>query len=386
MKTFLQASLLSATIAFSTAHLRAADSVTPYLEAAPVSFLCNFTLTGLSSSRVPLPVGGAGVLDPDKLRPLDRISTDVAAPIVYAVSNGDQAFFVKHLLRAAIERFAQQYKSIAENQANALADVSNEIIEIEANIAAINAELGATTDPAARETLNTQKTALTATLATKNAEFDAIAAPYNASLAEVDAKIEYLKTEASDQWEITSVRNAQSTLSGAASTPFALFLTRTDRIQRGISQTFDTGLRLVPIYSSGASTETRSSGTLTKVTGSYVTHLSLDFTSFYANDPLSAVSREDRAVAQEGEDFNTSGEFWRIDASGYMSYTLRSTPGPVIAIYPSGIKLTGHGSWEHYPDLTSTNPPSYAGIAPFSIKIGAVKYLNRNIFPEFTGE
>jgi hypothetical protein len=385
MKNFLRTSLASITLAVSAVHLRAASATTPYLETASVTFQCNFTITGIASTRDPVPVGGIGSINPDSLRPVDRVTTDIATLINYAPSNGDQAFFVKHLLRAATERFAQEYKTIAVARAEALAEVVAEIADLEENLAAINAQLEVTTDPDARTALNAQKASVTASIETKTNEAAVIAAPYDSQLAVIDAKLEYLKLESSDQWEIMSVRNAQASIAGATSTPFALFLSRTERTKRGITYTFDTGLRLTPIYSAGNSSETLSSGTLTKVTGNYVTHLSLSFESLYASDPLSSIDPESRAAAVDGKDYNTSAEYWETDASGYMSYTLRSTPGPIVAVYPSNIKLSGHGSWEHYPQAEA-DAPFYAGVAPFAIKIGAVKYQNKNVFPEFTGE
>ena len=179
------------------------------------------------------------------------------------------------------------------------------------------------------------------------------------------------------------MREPRTSVAEATSTPFKIFLTRIEPLRgRGPTRTFDTLLRIVPIYSApaGKSTETLSNGSLTKVTGSYTTHFSLEFSSFYATDPLGALKPEARAGKVSGVDFNTAGDAWSIGGTGYMTYNIRSTPGPVVAVMPSATKITGHGSWAHIL-VSAEGSAGFSGIAPLSIKMGEIKYQDRHLFP-----
>lgn len=320
MNTFRRLSL-AASVLFALAPLARAQ--TPYLETAPLSILWNFTNTGVSSNTTALTPLTAGAEDPDKLKPIDRITTEVGRLIVHTEDNGNQAFFVKHLLRRILEDAAYEARDLQISNAN----------------------------------------------------------PNRLELLE--DRIDYLKDELEGKWEITAVREPQATVAGAASTPYSLFLTRIDSTRRRPSRSFDTGMRIEPIYTAGNSTETLNNGVVTKATGTYTTHFRLVFDSWYASDPLYLVAPENRPDVTPGIDVDSLGKFWFAFGTGYMTYTIRSTPGPIAAVLPTRVKITGHGTWVNIVGTETGYALPYSGIGPFSIKMGEVKYQNRNMFPEF---
>jgi hypothetical protein len=209
----------------------------------------------------------------------------------------------------------------------------------------------------------------------------------NAVLAQIDSiedEIDYLKGELSGRWEITAVREPQNTVAGCAGTPYSLFLTRLEYTRGRPSRNYDTGFRIEPIYTAGNSTETLAAGVVTKATGNYTTHFRLVFDSSYYSDPLYLLDPEARADAIEGEDYNTKLQYWGAFGTGYMTYSIRSTPGPIAAVLPTKIKITGHGTWLNIVGNDEGYPIVYPGIAPLSIKMGEIKYQNRNLFPSFS--
>lgn len=404
------------------------------LETASVSILWNFTVTGVVSATTgpkPIVPGAPGALDPDALRPVDRVTTDTGLPIVYSGGNGDQAFFSRQLVRRVLENAAEEYKTLAEQLKAALGAVEEKLSAAQESADELlngangirektetynnNASrldllprlIDATTDSVKRAALVAEQDDLVATqpglaadiaalqleldlydeliseykieIADQNAEF----APLMASL---EAKIKRLKQFADERWELTALREPQTTVAGATSTPYRIFLTRIERA-KGIAavETYDSGLRIEPIYSAGSSDETLASGVVTKATGSYTTHFRLAFSNFYANDPLHLIEADKRADLLDGEDFNTTGDLWTVAGTGYMTYKIRSTPAPVSTVVPTGRKITGHGSWIHEL-ITADGISPFAGIAPLSIKMGEVKYQNRNLFPEFSAD
>lgn len=384
MNSFLRLPLLATALlglATSPAHAQTAA----YVETASLSILWNFTATGISGTTIgptPIEPGAPGAIDPDKLRPADRITTDTGSLIVHTLGNGNQAFFTAQLIRSTLERYAEEYRALAIERDEELKPVKEDIKETEDAIAAVNNQLSATVDPEARAALIATRTNLEAQLADLKLDVLVIENEYAPRLASLENNIAYLKREATGRWELTSVREPQSTVAGATSTPFKVFLTRIEPSRgRSPTRTFDTRLRIIPLYSAGTSVETLSSGLVTKATGSYTTHFRLAFSSLFTTDPLSALDEEDRATAIEGEDYNTAGDIWFVAGTGYMTYSLRTTPGPLAAVLPTRVKITGHGSWSHL-IFTPDTGSSFSGIAPLSIKMGDIKYQDRHLFPD----
>lgn len=337
MRSFLRLPLL-ATGLLGLTSLGHAQSAT--LETAPLSILWNFTDTGVVSSFIALPPyieGTPGAVDPDTLRPTDRITTDIGSPIT-APTTGDQAFFTEQLLRTILERYAEEYKELAIAQAPEVGEGEEEPEEI----------------------------------------------PPTPEMAALEAKIAYLKTEvpsaSGSRWELTAVREPQNTIEGATETPYAIFISRINRTRAGISPNYDTGLRISPVVTVGNATETFTDNGTLKIGGNYTTHFRLEFSSFYAADPLHLVEAAERKDAE----YNTSGDLWIAMASGYMTYNLRTTAGGQ-AVAPTKIKITGHGSWSHA-IISPEGSYSFGGIAPLSIKMGEIKYQNRNMFPDFSAD
>jgi len=382
MKISFRLSVLSAALLALASVSRAQ---TPYLETASLSFLTSFTTSGVAStatSLVPVVPDTPGAIDPDKVRPVDRITVDIGSPIVHPLGNGDQSFFTKQLVRVVMEEAAEEYKSIAQERDAATKPTRELIAATEDAISELTSLLVETTDPDTRAALTAQRDTLETELASQESDLATIESAFTARLAPLESRIGYLKVHGDGRWELTAVRSAQSSVAGVISTPYTVFLTRIERTAASVSRSFDTGLRLVPIQSAGTSSETLSNGRVTSASGSYTTHFRLDFASFYATDPLSKIEADDRAKSVDGTDYNTAGDAWIFGGTGYMSYRIRSTPGPLAAVAPADIKISGHGSWTHLV-ITPDNIASFGGIAPFAIKMGDVKFQNRNLFPDF---
>lgn len=347
MKLF--ASLSSAAALFALAPFASAQTPAPYLETAPLSIIWQFSLTGVSGTTLgptPRPVGAdgsiAGVDDPESLRPFDRVTTEKGVPITFS-ENGDQSFFVKHLLRAVIENNSQ----------------------------------GLT------------------------------------------------KEELGGRWELTAVREPQTTVLGAATTPYAIFLTRIEPTAAGgrISRSYDTaGLEVIttgtdfgddpattdvvedsaPVFVPvnintglfltfdqfvGNYTETLTEGRVTKATGSVSVAFSLRFRSIFAADPTYLATDPE---AKLGVDYHSKVDDWFAFANGIMTATVRTSASALPAVTFTNVKLTGHGSWDKY--STDFSPfleegavlvSGFGGIAPVSINIGTAKFQRRELFPNF---
>jgi len=198
-----------------------------------------------------------------------------------------------------------------------------------------------------------------------------------------ETEINFIKKYADNQWELTFVREPQTSAEGVMTTPYWLFLTHIDRVTGKSLISYDTGIRLVPKYSAGTKSETFASSQLTNATGSITTYFTLAFENMYATDPLYLIDVADRGGAVEGETYNTTGASWRIRyGSGYLTYSLRKTAGTSQVVAPTRMKATGVGSWEHK-IFDDTDTATYAGTAPLSLKLGEVKYQRREFFPEF---
>lgn len=346
MKLFASFSFTAAL--FALAPFASAQTPAPYLETAPLSIQWQFNTTGVSGTTLgpkPRPVDSAGnitgIEDPDTLRPFDRITTERGTVITFS-ENGDQAFFVKHLLRAVIENGSQ---GLTEQ------------------------ELGG-------------------------------------------------------RWELTAVREPQTTVFGAATTPYAVYLTRIEPTAAGgrISWTYDThdlpvttaepgfgddpetedvveetapafkpivirtGLFLTFDQFVGNYTETLTNSRVTKASGSITVAFSLGFVSVFGESPAYSADAE----AKLGEDYHSKVDIWSAFANGYMTANVRTTSSALPAVTLSNVKLAGHGSWEKvikdftpYLDKGYYLESGYSGLAPLNIKIGASKFQRRELFPNF---
>lgn len=346
MNTLSRLSFLAASCLALASAVRAQNA---YLETIPVTVLWNFNITGVTGTTIgsePLTPDQLAQIDPDKLRPVDRVTTENGAPMGYPAGSGTQAFIVKHLLRALLDR---------------------------------------------DEPLITEK----------------------------DAE--------STRWELTAVREPQTNFEGVTSEPYQIFLTRKDPTvvsrpgqvrpvgvlgevelnpaivlsnEESITS-INTGLRLTLGASIGNKvTETLVDGAVTKATGSVTTAFSLTFGSVFFDDPRYLLLPFPSPTEEEpepelpvaGVDYWSKRNVWSASATGYMTYSLRSTTpsaGNPAALAPTKIKATGVGSWIHvFQDLNPENANSgadfrYGGIAPLSLKMGEVKFQNRNLFPGF---
>ena len=344
---------LSASFPFTAALLAlapfaSAQTPAPYLETAPRSIQWQFNTTGVSGTTLgpaPRPVDSAGNIagidNPDTLRPFDRITTERGSVITYS-ENGDQAFFVKHLLRAVIENGSQ----------------------------------GLT------------------------------------------------EQELDGRWELTAVREPQTTVLGAATTPYAVYLTRIQPTAAGgriswnydtldlpvttakpgfgdnpetedvveedapafEAEVIDTGLFLTFDQFVGNYTETLTGGRVTKASGNITVAFSLGFISVFAENPTYLAPPDGKL----GQDYHSKVDLWTVFANGYMTANVRTTASALPAVTLSNVKLTGHGSW--YKTTKDFTPyleegfylvSGHNGLAPLSIKIGAPKFQRRDLFPTF---
>lgn len=303
--------------------LAAAPAVTPYLETMPVTIIWQFNITGVGKTRVIQPVESTGFVEVPA-DPVARVTTETGTPIAYSGGNGNQAFFVQQLLRTVLENYAESSRTLLLNN----------------------------------DTVGAQL--------------------YEDAIAD-------LKQHLNDQWELTAVRAPQTSADGVLTAPYWIFLTKIDSLQNRTLTGYDTGMRIVPKYSAGTKTETVTSGQLSAVTGSITTYFTLEFQNLYSNDPLYLVPLADREAVTDGVEYNSTGSAWQVSGSGYITYGLRRTSGLSGVVVPTGMKVTGVGSWEHTLfDNTAKTWKTYAGTAPLNIRLGAVKYQNSAFFPEFT--
>jgi hypothetical protein len=351
MNLSLRLSLAAGLLTLATASLAHAQA--PYLETRPLTIHWNFTLTGVSGTTIgkrPLPVDRdgnvLGIDDPEKLNPNDRVTTEKGSLISYTVGNGEQDFIVEHLLRSVIENG-------------------------------------------------------------------------NQSLTE---------EELTGRWELTAVREPQETVVGAATAPYAIYLSRIQPTRAGgrISKTYaTTDLEVTtvdvddpfslnednePVFNStaiptglfltfnqlvGAYNETLADGRVSKASGSITVAYSIGFNSVFAADPryLAEPTTETDELGNEvevppklGLDYHSRINFWNAFGSGILTAGIRTTPGPLPAVVPVNVKMTGVGSWSHL-SVDYTGVPNdeikyggFEGIAPLRIKLGNAKFQRRELF------
>jgi hypothetical protein len=304
----------------------------PYYETAPVTLLWQFNDTLVSTVRtVEKPGTGNYVEDPTGLKVYERITTETGKLAPYPTAKGNQEFFVKHLLRNVLERYAEDSKF----HLNAALDAD----KVQDNV---------------------------------KAAAERVLAIYD------ESQIQTIKHQLSDQWELTSVRQPHTSLNGVVNDEFRLFVTRIDPFNGRLLHGYDTEISLIPKYSTAKATETLNGGTVTKASGTVTAYFTLKVIALYADDPLYLVPFDSRAAAT---DYNTAGEWWLINGGGTMSYSIRSTVGPGVAVLPTRVQITGYGSWEHEIFTVETSR-TYSGIAPLNIRMGEVKYQRSEYFPE----
>jgi hypothetical protein len=292
---------------------------TPYLETAPITILWNFTLTGSSGTTLgstPTLPESSAPFNPGALRPIERITTEAGSLITYSAANGNQQHFADKLIVNSVKLYRA------------------EAVRLQAAAAAQPDD-----SPAQLDLL--KEAARFSTLAT------------------------YLESETDGRWELTAVREAQTTVEGALNTPFRIFLTRIQPTSGRPSPTFLTDFRLQPISSvvnatetlyAGPATDTVEVGRVTKATGNAATiFLRVEFESG-GNDG-----------------------YWLTFGTAYLTCNIRSTPGPLAAVALSKPSITGHGTWVHI----TPDERYYTGIGPLAIKMGETKYQHKDMFPEF---
>lgn len=229
------------------------------------------------------------------------------------------------------------------------------------------------------------------------------------------------------RWELTAVREPQTTVVGAATTPYEIFLTRIEPSRRGgrvsaayptselSSLTVDgftiedgeavfqptiipTGLFMTFDQLAGAYSETLSGDRVTRATGTISVAFTINFTSVFADDPRYSAKptveqdefgNDVRVPPVLGKDFHSKVNTWNAAASGVMTAGIRSTAGDLPAVVPTRMKVAAIGSWSHIFTDYSGLPDSeiktsgFGGIAPLSIKIGEAKFQRRELFFSF---
>jgi hypothetical protein len=313
--------------------LRAQNS--PFVELLPITLFFDFTVTGISgltSDPKPRSVSEngeiTGIGNPETLPSDNRVITETGRPIVFEETTGDRAFFVKQVFQRALDNIAIQ--------------------SAESNDAATTRRL-------------------------------------EARLLE-DAKLE------SANWEISGVRLPQTTVAGALSTPYRLFLTLTDQAKSAGTRVLDTGitLELRSYMFNGTETTAPNSQTVTAASGKFTAQMIFSFRGFTLSSPLYKLTLEDRRAALSGtSDTDVSsinGAEWFIFAGGHASGQIRAFPGTPTAISLSKTRATGHGSW--YKIITKEDNEgnaivdfdSFAGITPFKITFGETKYVDSRLY------
>lgn len=235
--------------------------------------------------------------------------------------------------------------------------------------------------------------------------------------------------ELSGRWELTAVREPQTSVQGAATADYQIFLTRIDPTRTGgrISRTYFTdGLDVITVDTAdpfsfvpvedegdpeaepefelvfnprtiatglylrfgrpiGSYNETLSDGRVTRASGNISVPYTLSFNSVYAEDPFYLATGE----AELGKDYHSQPAHWHAFGIGVMSAGLRATPGG--AVVPTNMRMTATGYWSHigldYSGLPD-EPATYfavGGIAPLRLKLGEPKFQHRGLFPTLGG-
>ncbi len=236
------------------------------------------------------------------------------------------------------------------------------------------------------------------------------------------------KKQLADNWELTAVRNAQYSVDGLATTPYAIYLTRIDRLVKfGPMTSYLSPVETAPIYDTsivtpvvdpdtgditselstgpqidsintglvltlgkyvGNYSETYSNGKISKASGSVTCAFTLSFASAFYEDPKYLLTTAAQTLAQPGVDYNVSRNIWGMRATGYTTFNVVTKPGVQPSLYAQTTKFNGVGSWYHAYD--NLNPDStqlpflYGGVAPVSIHMQTPRYQSRYLFPDFT--
>ena len=364
MKISASLALLALIIFISGANRILAQSSTPYLETASFSILRAFVTTGvtstttINSSTATLP-SSPGPIDPDQVRPKDRITTDVGTPI-YHRHVGDQTYWVIQTQYAVKERLAKAQRNRLRTL---LADPISNIDELRAQISQLEDQIAQLPDSPDQLSLSLQlneaKSDLSLLLDFVSKQ-SLVLFRNDAELIRLDRLLQYAKEEFTgqgDDWELTAVRAPQRTVDAAVHTSYSIFLTRIDRVRKALSRSYDTGLRLTPLYAVGSSVETLNPNGVTRATGAYTIHFEILFdhdlspateltnVNFtFGGVSLHLLPKGSLALAEEEEAFNGQERLQTL-GSGYLTCSLRSSPGPLAAVVPTGIRMTGSGSW-----------------------------------------
>jgi hypothetical protein len=328
---------------------------------------------------------------------------DIGAPI-YHTTVGDQTDWVVQSQKTVLEQIARQEQARLRTL---LASEVERIGALKSQIKSLEAQIAATSDSAARDLLQDQLDEANAQLSpleayVKKQSVDLFKT--DDELWELSALLKYAQDEFNDagaRWELTAVRAPQRTVDAAARTPYSIFLSRIDRTRRNPTRTFDTGLRINPFFAVGSSVETLDANGVTRATGNYTTHFEIrmdpsfsgteaGYVNFIvADDPLHLVDKEDLALAEPGVNYNKQLVRTVTFGSGYMTFAIRSTPGPLAAVVPTKIRITGNGTWLRHgesidDDGFTTFIDPKGGITPFAIKMGEAKFQSTSLFPDFS--
>jgi hypothetical protein len=376
-----------------SASLGAAESRPPYLETSSFSILSNFYVTGVTITTRPLPANLERFIeDPSTLKPGERLSTHVGKPITFSAGTGDQAFFINNIQQKLLSQFAEEVrvgnsKLSQINRLNSLGEegfldeLDRTEVSLQERLADAERVLARTNDQeflrvyfARQSVLTLQRDleviAYARTLVNLSPDqlIEEEIAVQDAIFFE-NAKSTYLSSRIDGIWELTAVRAPQRSVSSSGTSNYVIVMTSLDPVAVGRpGYPFDTGLRIELLGTAANTTETISSEALTAARGNQRTHFKFEY-EFYGRQ-------------------ESRGNFWRNEVSGYLSYDVRATKGPISVVMPTKLQISGTGFWFQQAVTFDKDGfiveyiTPYAGVSPMKAVMGAVKYQDEALFED----
>jgi hypothetical protein len=318
-----------------------AQSLTPFLETAALTFNWGYSDTYISSSETGIPPGtGNAILDPNLMDEFDIITTDTGTVRPYTNTipgAGNQKFFTDRMVQKLIrEGVISPLEEGLRWQFTAVRNAPRTVAEMASN-------------------------------------------PYTVYLTAIDP-----------------------VPVGRPYSPVRVPLYGLEEIDddvlaelvRSSVQVINTGITITLGQSNGTFTErafNNTSSSFTAATGSVTTAFNINFGARFYDDP------RHRFDAPKRTEYHLKRHLWQSSASGLISYRLKSIPGPLPAFIATNVSATATGWFTHAyteikvkeeEEVLSLDGPilgySYAGVAPLRIRLGNVQYQKRSVFPDFT--
>jgi hypothetical protein len=187
------------------------------------------------------------------------------------------------------------------------------------------------------------------------------------------------------KWEITAVREPQSTVLAVANQPYSFWLTRIEPTSGRPQRMFK-----IPQYGSYVDVEEGAFFGMSVVVGDFIGNYTEEYTGSGDVAKLNVVKGNltipftisfGSVLFDDFPDTFLKRNIWQLYATGTISMALKSNKGASkIVVVPNTTTMTAVGAFTHtYEDLSPKAPPAvtYGGIGPVKIIGGTPKYQNR---------